>query len=94
MRFVDEVCNLFDVDVVCDIEAIPDRVNWDVRYKPMIALGSRSDQVSFIMTPWFCDIADLDAFLGQHIVTLRAMEGDDVPAPNMVNWWYSGLADS
>jgi len=86
MRFVDEVCNLFDVDVVCDIEAIPDRVNRNVRYKPMIALGSRSDQVSFIMTPWYASLEELDTFLGRHIATLRQMVGDDVPAPNMVNW--------
>ncbi len=85
MRFVDEVCNLFDVDVVCDIEAIPDRVNWDVRYKPMIALGSRSEAVSFIMTPLFTSLEELDAFLERHIATLR-MVGDDEPAPCMVDW--------
>lgn len=86
MRYIDEVCNLFDVEILCDIEAIPDRINWDVRYKPTVAIGSRSDEVSFVMTPWFTSLEDLDAFLQRHIATLRAMNGDDVPAPIMVDW--------
>jgi hypothetical protein len=86
MRFIDEVCNLFDVEVLCDIEPVADRVKWEVRYKPTLALGSRSDEVSFIMTPWFTSLEDLDAFLERHIATLRTMVGDDVPAPNMVGW--------
>ncbi len=86
MRFVDEVCNLFDMEVLCDIEPIPDRIEWEVRYKPMIAIGSRSDQVSFIMTPWFTEEAKLEGFLGLHIESLRAIAADDVHAPYMCNW--------
>lgn len=86
MRFIDEVCNLFDVEILCDIEPIADRINWDVRYRPTVALGSRTDKVSFIMTPWFTSLEELNAFLQWHIGLLRKLDGADTPAPCMIDW--------
>jgi hypothetical protein len=99
MRFIDEVCNLFDVEILCDIEETehdPLGVDWtglretQTRVKPVVALGSRGELaaglVSFVMTPWFNSLEELNAFLQWHIELLRRMDGADTPAPCMTDW--------
>jgi hypothetical protein len=99
MRFIDEVCEMFDVEILCDIEETehdPLGVDWtglretETRVTPVIALGCRAEMAAgltgFVMTPWFHDEAKLEGFLGYHIDTLRAMCHDDAPAPNMCDW--------
>src|SRR5271170_7832607 len=105
MRFIDEVCGMFDVEVLCDIEEVehdPLGVDWtglrepELRVTPVIALGCRAEMaaglVGFVMTPWFHDEAKLEGFLGYHIDRLRELAEEEEPAPNMIGWpqWSIG----
>ena len=99
MRFVDEVCNIFDCEVLCDIEEVRtsrpvlvylvSEPEW--RVKPVVAIGSRGDfpagLVSFVMTPFFNTLEELDEFCSRHIEKFRRIgEDPDAPAPDATCW--------
>jgi hypothetical protein len=100
MRYVDEVCNLYDCEVLCDIEETehdPLGVDWTglretvTKVEPVIAIGSRAEMgaglVGFVMTPWFHTLEELDAFCWLHIEKFREIgEKDDEPAPDATGW--------
>ncbi len=107
MRFIDEVCNLYDCEVIVDIEEtlvfppkgmpfnLPTadylKMEPDTHVKPVVAIGSRSDYsaglVSFVMTPFFSTLEELNAFCERHIERFRAIgEDPDAPAPDATEW--------
>ena len=90
MRFIEEVCNLFDVEVLCDIEPVDPANEADVRYNPVIAIGARAELgaglVHYVMTPWFSTEQELDDFLSLHIDSLRMYTETDAPVPNITDW--------
>lgn len=93
MRFIDEVCNLFDMEVLCDIEPIADRINWEVRYKPTVGIGCRTEEIGFIMTPWFTSLEELNAFCELHVEKFReASKDSEEPAPNATDWLIPTLS--
>lgn len=107
MRFVDEVCNLYECDVICDIEeslvfppsdtplTLPVdcylKMEPESRVKPVVAIGSRGEYpaglVSFVMTPFFSTLEELDDFCSRHIDRFRSLAQDpDAPAPDATCW--------
>jgi hypothetical protein len=59
------VCQLFDVEVLYNIEAVSDDEN-DFRVRPCVALGEISDYAAgfrgYEITPWFSSEEELDEF--------------------------------
>jgi hypothetical protein len=75
MRFIDEVCNLFDVEVICDIETADPLNEAEVRYNPVVAIGARAEHgaglFGYTMTPWFREMVDLNHFCERNIEKFR-----------------------
>jgi hypothetical protein len=81
MRFVDEVCNLYECDVLADCEQIEGLIH------AVVSIGSRGGyedvEVSFTMTPHFNTLEELNAFCGRHIEKFRMIAEDpEQPAPD------------
>lgn len=98
MRYVDEVCNLFNCEVICNIvekEHDPLGVDWtslretQTIVEPVIAIGSRIEfdtgLAGFVMTPWFHELAELNAFCQRHIEKFRDLV-EKQPAPDATSW--------
>ncbi len=97
MRYVDEVCNLFDCEVICDIEPAEPENEESTAIIPMIAIGSRGEYaaglVSFVMTPFFRTMEELEAFCWLHIEKFREIGAkDDEPAPDATGWTIPTLS--
>ena len=81
MRYIDEVCNLYDCDVLADCEAVEGLIHCT------ITIGSRGSyenvEVSFTMTPRFNSMQELEAFCTRHIEKFRMIAEDpEQPAPD------------
>ena len=93
MRFIEEVCNLFDVEVLCDIEPVDPANEADVRYNPVIAIGARAELgaglVHYVMTPWFKDETELNYFCERNIEKFRAAStacDEGAAVPDATDW--------
>lgn len=101
MRFIDEVCNLYDCDMLCDLQQqsaflhmldlsqpMPDPVDPDALFvKSVVFIGSRAGEISFVMTPVFNSMEELEAFCNRHIERFRSLaENPDAPAPDATEW--------
>jgi hypothetical protein len=73
-RFVNEVCLMYDVDVLVDLDGL--HLTWnegvalcDGYLGVKVALGVRNESatISKIMTPWFATEEELDEFCERHI---------------------------
>lgn len=83
--FINEVCSLFDVEILTDVESLSNDEN-DFRVKPVIAIGARAELgaglIGFVMTPWFSTEEELDAFCQRNIEAFRvAAEACENGAP-------------
>jgi hypothetical protein len=86
MRYIDEVCNLFDCEVLYDIEETEQGM-----VNTAVSIGSRAEHaaglIGFIMTPWFHTLDELNAFCCLHIEKFREIgEKEDEPAPDATDW--------
>lgn len=91
MRYTNEVCRLFDCDILCDIEVSTGENPEELRVMPLVAIGSRGEYqgglVSFIMTPFFSTMERLDDFCKRHIERFREVaEDQNSPAPDATEW--------
>jgi hypothetical protein len=72
-RHINEVCELFDIQVLCDIEAVGD--GDDLRVKPCVALGCPGELAAgipyVVVTPWFPTEEELDEFCELNINRFR-----------------------
>jgi hypothetical protein len=73
-RFINEVCQLFDITVLCDIEDISDEGE-EFRVKTVVCLGWNSEPDAGIrygtVTPWFANEDELEAFCERNIEAFR-----------------------
>ena len=69
-RYINTVCQLFDVQVLYDFEAVSDDEN-DFRVRPYVALGEMSNYATefrgYEITPWFPSEEELDEFCERNI---------------------------
>ena len=90
MKFIEEVCNLFDVEVLCDIDSAEPENEESTKIVQVIALGCRAEMdaglYGFTMTPWFSTEQELEDFLGLHIESLRVYAATECPVPNITDW--------
>ncbi len=72
-RYINEVCELLDIEVLCDIEEVGD--GNDFRVKPCVALGWYGEPAAGIrygvVTPWFPTEEKLDEFCELNINRFR-----------------------
>ncbi len=90
MKFIQEVCEMFDVEVLCDIEPAEPENEESTKIIQVIALGCRAEMGAglwgFTMTPWFSTEQELDDFLGLHIDSLRVHAATVEHVPNITDW--------
>jgi hypothetical protein len=94
MRFIDEVCNLYDCEVLADCEQVEGLIH------SVVSIGSRGSyenvEVSFTMTPRFNSLEELEAFCSRHIEKFRMIAEDpDSPAPDATEWaeWEAAISN-
>jgi hypothetical protein len=98
-KFIDQVCNLFDVNVLHDIEIVTkyDEFNSGEpmveRVRGTVALGLRAEhsagEVGFVMTNWFNSEDELDEFCEANIsrFQIAAAECENgAPVPDATVW--------
>lgn len=86
-RFVNEVCELFDVQVLCDIEEV------DGKIRSVVAIGWNSEPDAGIrygtISNWFSSEQELDEFCERNIERFReeAVKCDNgAPVPDATEW--------
>lgn len=91
-RYINEVCELFDVTVLCDVEAVSDDEN-DFRVKSCVAIGWNSEPDAGIrygtITNWFSSEQELDEFCERNIVRFREEAekcNNGAPVPDATEW--------
>lgn len=91
-RYINEVCELFDLTVLCDIEAVSDDEN-DFRVKPVIAIGQQSELAAglpgFTLTTWFSTEEELDEFCELNINRFRVAAAEcemGAAVPDATGW--------
>lgn len=69
-RFINEVCGMFDIYVLHDMEPLSNDEN-DFRFKSVVALGWNAEPDAGIrygvVTPWFSTEEELDVFCQRHL---------------------------
>lgn len=72
--FINEVCNLFDIQVLHDMEPLSDNED-DMSFKSVVAIGWNAEPDAGIrygvVTPWFSTEEELDAFCERNIEAFR-----------------------
>ena len=86
-RYINEVCELFDVTVLCDIEEV------DGKIRSVVAIGWNSEPDAGIMygtiTNWFSSEQELDEFCERNIVRFREEAekcNNGAPVPDATEW--------
>jgi hypothetical protein len=87
---VKEVCELFDVNVLSDMESVSDDEN-DPRFKSVYAIGWNGEPDAGIrygtMTGWFDSMELLEDFCKRNIERFRAEAAkDDAAIPDASDW--------
>lgn len=76
MKFTEEVCGLFDLEVLCDIDPVDPTNEADTRTVSVIAIGARQELgaglVGFTITPWFRTPEELNYFCERNIEKFQA----------------------
>ncbi len=93
--YVEEVCQMFDVVVLSDIEVTKtDENDVPVKWNSVVALGWHGEPDAGIrygtMTPWFASESELDEFCKRNIDRFRRAaeecENLDKPVPDASDW--------
>lgn len=86
--YIGQVCELFDVTVLSDIEGDDDTNPRDV--KSVYALGWNSEPDAGIrygtITGWFHTVEELEDFCRRNIGKFQAAAQEDGPAPDATDW--------
>jgi len=94
-RYINEVCELFDIYVLCDIESISDDEHGFLvkPVKPVCALGWHSEPDAGIrygvVTPWFSSEEELDEFCELNINRFRMAAAEcehGAAVPDATEW--------
>jgi len=91
-RYINEVCQSLDINVLHDVEAVSDEEN-ELCVRACVALGERAEHaaglVGFTVTRWFPTEEELDEFCELNINRFRnaAAECDNgAPVPDATAW--------
>jgi hypothetical protein len=87
--FVEEVCSLFDLYILQDIEALSDAED-ETRVKAVLAIGAEAEPEAGLyrctLTPWFGSLEELNAFCEKHIERFRAEADNSDTIPDATEW--------
>lgn len=86
-RYINEVCELFDVTVLCDCEEVDEKI------RTVVAIGWNSEPDAGIrygtITNWFSSEQELDEFCERNIVRFREEAekcNNGAPVPDATEW--------